>query len=182
MAENLRTTRYQNGDPIEHANDYDQWIDYDNPRTGAYIFYNNDVENKNIHGALYSWNAVSDQRNIAPSGWRVPSIEDWQKLIDYLDPYDSENFGHTLREATTAHWAIEFPVWLNPEINSTGFTAIPSGFVHGGLGSFGMGFNCRYWTSSTRPPHAPVYVSLGSRISFSDDIGAAGYTIRCIND
>jgi uncharacterized protein (TIGR02145 family) len=76
MAENLQTTKYQNGDLIgtttldisaEIAPKY-QWV------YGVLYEY----------GRLYSGYAVSDIRNICPTGWHVPSDVEWTSLITYL--------------------------------------------------------------------------------------------------
>lgn len=181
MAENLRTTRYQNGDLIEYAENFDQWFEFYPARIkGAYIYYKNDIEYKNIHGALYNWNTAIDTRNVAPAGWRVPSIDDWQKLIDYLDPHNTGTYGDNLRETTTAHWYYVNP-WAPEATNSTGFTAIASGFAHI-YGTAHMGYNCRYWTN-TITPRGPTYVDLYSqKLHFHEDIGPAGYIIRCIKE
>ena len=74
MAENLRTTHYQNGDPIIHLEGFDEWI---NTTLGAYCFYNNDDSIEKIYGKLYNWYSVDDDRNICPIGWQVPSYRDF---------------------------------------------------------------------------------------------------------
>jgi len=37
---------------------------------------------------LYNWYAVDDKRNIAPKGWHIPSVDEWQILVDYLGGYN----------------------------------------------------------------------------------------------
>jgi uncharacterized protein (TIGR02145 family) len=81
MAENLKVTRYRNGDPIPCVNDASAWSGLS---TGAYCHYNNDFNNAAIYGRLYNWYAVSDSRNIAPGGWHVPTDTEWQTLVDLL--------------------------------------------------------------------------------------------------
>lgn len=80
MAENLKVTRYRNGDAIPNRADDEEW---DNS-TGAYCNYNNDTTNSGIFGKLYNWFAIDDSRKISPVGWHVPSDVEWQELIDYL--------------------------------------------------------------------------------------------------
>ena len=79
--ENLNVTKYQNGDPIENIADNGLW---NLTRTGAYCDYENNPANSNTYGRLYNWYAASDQRNIAPKGWRVATYDDYLILIDYL--------------------------------------------------------------------------------------------------
>lgn len=86
MTENLKVSRYRNGDPIYNGNLLfdvpDASTSWRNLKTGAYcnIFYN--INGKD--GRLYNFNAVSDQRSIAPEGWHVPSYIEWKTLIDHL--------------------------------------------------------------------------------------------------
>ena len=87
MAENLRVTHYQNGDPIPNVTDNDQWF---NLRTAAYCSFNNtkDVDSIATYGRLYNWYAVSDNRSIAPEGWHVPTADEWATLIAFVDAGD----------------------------------------------------------------------------------------------
>jgi hypothetical protein len=70
MAENLKTTKYRNGDPIPNVTDDTEWGKLS---TGAYCDYDNIPDNSAIYGKLYNWYAVDDSRNIAPTGWHVPT-------------------------------------------------------------------------------------------------------------
>src|SRR5665647_1189950 len=56
-AENLKTTHYRNGDPITNVTDDNTWASL---YSGAYCWYNNDLANKAIYGALYNGYAVKD--------------------------------------------------------------------------------------------------------------------------
>ena len=73
MAENLKATKYNNGNDIDYpGSNVDDW---NNNTSGAYVWYNNDkVTNKNIYVALYNWYAVNSG-DICPAGWHVPSSE-----------------------------------------------------------------------------------------------------------
>ncbi len=79
--ENLKVTKYQNGDPIPEIRDNSTW---NNLVTGAFCDYEHDRENRKNYGILYNWYAASDPRNIAPKGWRVASYEDYLVLREYL--------------------------------------------------------------------------------------------------
>jgi len=117
MAENLKTTRYNDGQPIPNITGDSEWY---NLRTPGYCWYNNDISNKETYGALYNWFAVNTGR-LAPAGWHVPNREEWSTLINYLG---GENIaGGKLKETGDAHW-------LSPNTgatNETGFTARGAG-------------------------------------------------------
>jgi uncharacterized protein (TIGR02145 family) len=80
MLDNLCATKYQNGDPIPLVPGNSDWRRLS---TIAYCNYNNNEENGKTFGRLYNYLAIADKRNLCPSGWHVPSVEDWIKLEEY---------------------------------------------------------------------------------------------------
>lgn len=78
MAENLRATRYRNGDTIPNILDNKKWS---KDTLGAYCDPNNYGENAAIYGRLYNYYAISDPRGLAPEGWHIATIDDWRTLI-----------------------------------------------------------------------------------------------------
>ena len=78
--ENLRTTSFNDGRPIQLVTDNVTWASLTTP---AYCWYNNDIYNKSKYGALYNWYAV-DTKKLAPKGWHVPTDVEWDILQDYL--------------------------------------------------------------------------------------------------
>jgi uncharacterized protein (TIGR02145 family) len=141
MVENLKTTRYRNGDQIPNVTGNASWAAL---TTGAYCWYNNDaLTYKETYGALYNWHAVSDSRKIAPTGWHVPTDAEWTILTDFLG--DENIAGGKLKETGTVHW-------LTPNTgatNSTGFTALPGGYRDYLDGTFGSAGEGGEWWSST---------------------------------
>jgi len=128
MAENLRTTHYQNGDPIPNVKNPSGWGSL---TTGAYCTYNNTTNPDCIatFGFLYNGFAVVDNRNIAPKGWHVPTDEDWDKLQTFVAEGEAETTstgngvaGGRLKEAGDLHWG-----YANHADNKSGFTAVPGG-------------------------------------------------------
>ncbi|MEI6143236.1 MAG: FISUMP domain-containing protein [Mariniphaga sp.] len=142
MVENLKTTKYRNGDPITNVTVDAAWSDLGYGSAGAYCWYNNDAANyKSLYGALYSWYAVADSRNIAPIGWHVATDAEWTTLTDYLG--GESIAGGKLKETGTTHWGSQ----NTGATNSSGFTALPGGY-RDLYGEFG-GENKGNWWSST---------------------------------
>src|ERR1035437_2773762 len=81
MAENLKVTKYRNGNTIANVTDPTTWSSL---TSAAYCSYNNSSTNKATYGNLYNWSVVNDSRNIAPTGWHVPTKAEWTTLITYL--------------------------------------------------------------------------------------------------
>lgn len=153
MAENLRVTHYQNGDPIPNVKDNVVWSQLS---TGAYCSFNNtkNLDSIATFGYLYNWFTCVDERNLCPDGWHVPSDEEWTTLVTYLDNGDNEFdpngtgtnglVGGRMKEAGTTHWAIP-----NQGDNSSGFTALPSGSREYSDGFFyNTQRRCFYWSTS----------------------------------
>lgn len=83
-AENLTTKVFRNGDIIMEAQSYDEWEHAAENKIPAWCYYKKNDRNEAVYGILYNWYAVNDPRGLAPDGWKVPSIEDWEKLATFL--------------------------------------------------------------------------------------------------
>ena len=74
MTQNLKTTRYNNGDIIPNVTDGSQWV---GSGIGARCYYNNDSSTHSAtYGALYNYYTVNTGK-LCPVGWYVPTINDW---------------------------------------------------------------------------------------------------------
>jgi len=176
MVENLKTTRYNDGAPIANPISDDEW---QTNTSGAYAFYNNNEEGyKEPYGALYNWAAVNSKK-IAPVGWRVPTEEDWEILIDFLGYPDA---GSKLKEMGTAHWK-------EPNMdatNETGFTAVGAGHRwHTGVFA-GLGEVCYFWSSTESDEGTAFAYYVGPTFPRLEQ-GAynkviRGLSIRCIKE
>jgi len=187
MAENLRATHYQNGDPIPNISNLAQW---DTLMSGAMCNYNNISNNSIIYGYLYNWYAVIDNRNIAPEGWHIPSRGEWKELEMFLGMsqiesdngiYRGTNEGGKLKESGTVHWN-------RPNIsatNTSGFSALPGGFRNYSGFFDGIGRYAYFWTSSevgSGNVKAQYLINSGSGIGSVSINKRNGYSVRCIKD
>jgi uncharacterized protein (TIGR02145 family) len=172
MAEDLKTTRYNDGTAIPYVEGDLEWK---NLRSDAYCWFNNDESNKTAYGALYNWYTTNTGK-LCPVGWHVPSNSDWETLINYCGGW--EVAGGKLKEAGTAHWEA-------PNIGATnefGFTALPGGGRRPEDGKFGiLGRDLGYWC----PPRCGDFRSLCSDrawIYFTEGSASGGCNVRCIKD
>jgi uncharacterized protein (TIGR02145 family) len=176
MGENLKTTRYRNGDPIPLVSDPTTWSTTTTP---AYCWYNNnEAANKNVYGAMYNWYAVNTGM-LCPAGWHVPSDADWLALTNYLG--GDEIAGGKLKEAGTVHWTTP-----NTEAsNESGFTALPGGYRNK-YGTFsGFGGFCYWWCSNEYDPTLAFYRMLYYTSSFVLRTGnnkLDAFYVRCVRD
>jgi len=118
MVENLRTSKYRNGDSIINVTNNTSWSTL---TSGAYCDYDNTPNNSIIYGKLYNWYAINDSRSIAPMGWHVPTDVEWTTLITYLG--GESIAGGKLKETGIIHW--ETP--NGDATNTSIFTGLPGG-------------------------------------------------------
>jgi uncharacterized protein (TIGR02145 family) len=187
MAENLKTTKYNNGEPIPNVTDKLTW---ESLSSGAYCYYSNDTANIRTFGMLYNWYAVSDSRNIAPAGWHIPTDAEWSALRSWLG--GELIAGGKLKSRGTFN-IVDFNLaptqnWETPNIGASdavGFSALPGGYRYYGAVFGGVEY-AGYWWSSTQYDSGTAwcrYLSNNSSELFSSYIAKGlGFSVRCIKD
>jgi len=175
MGENLKTTTFNDGTPINNVTSNSSWSQLS---SSAYCFYDNVI---NDYGLLYNWYTVGTGK-LCPTGWRVPSDDDWTALIQYLG--GATVAGGKLKESGTSHWE-------NPNsgaTNSSGFTALPGGYRLNTDGSFGDKTKSGWWWTSTSVNITNAcyrtILSIGSQVyGFMSEVDQKfGFSVRCIKN
>mgnify|MGYP001765752637 CR=1 FL=1 len=194
MAENLKTTRFNDGSEIPLVKENSLWGGASGP---AYCWYNNDEAGfKDMYGGLYNWYAVNTGK-LCPSGWHVPTDAEWTVLDEYLVAngfnWDNTTAGQKTAKslAATSNWVIsdipgavgntDFP----EKRNISGFTALPGGGRNSD-GSFSRtGYGGYWWSSSEASPvHAwyrYIYFSFVNVIR-GYNYKLDGFSVRCVKD
>ena len=75
MAENLKTTRYRNGEQILTGLQPNQWA---STQDGAYGLYDGNPDNIEKYGYHYNGWAVLDERGVCPEGYHPPSLNEME--------------------------------------------------------------------------------------------------------
>lgn len=177
FAENLKTTKFNDGTAINNVTENSQWLALGTP---AYCWYDNSILNKELTGAKYNW-WVASSGKVCPIGWHVPSDAEFTVLTDYLGGLSVA--GGKLKEAGTTHW-------LSPNTdasNSSGFTSLPGGQRTEVDGSFtGKGNYDIWWSSTEYNIYKAWYRSNSSNNSevfqSSGSLKTRGFSIRCLKD
>jgi len=138
LQENLQTTRFNNGAAISLVSSPSAWAGLS---ASGYCWYDNDIANKTDYGALYNWFAVNTG-NLCPTGWRVPTDNDWFILETYLG--GASPAGGKLKETGTSHW--DTP--NTGATNETEFTALPGGYRNDSGQYTEMGTSAVWWSST----------------------------------
>jgi len=176
LKQNLKVTHFQNGDPIQSVADSIQWM---NCTSSAYCIYQNDVNNVATYGRLYNWHAINDSRNIALSGWHVPTDDEWQTLVDYLG--GNAVAGGKMKEGGILHWKSP----NTDATNESGFTSLPGGFRYD-HGYFAyIGERAVFWSATESGSNDALFRIL--RYENSESINGiqskgTGCSVRCIKD
>ncbi|MBN2017010.1 MAG: fibrobacter succinogenes major paralogous domain-containing protein, partial [Candidatus Cloacimonetes bacterium] len=181
MAENLRVKRYKNGYPLKHYEDDTSWFD---TYYGAYCHYDNDTTYFETYGLLYNWLAVDDYRMLAPTGWHVPTYEEWQILLENLDGWQVA--GGKMK--TTGTLEQGDGLWHEPNTGATNESCmfiVPGGYrlFHGGCDE--MGYQAAYWTSSEDSIFTAPYIKLyhdACEVHSYNQTKCSGFSIRCLKD
>ncbi len=188
-AENLRTTRYRNGDDIPTGLDDIEW---DTTEFGAFAIYphgeidglESNEEVVEAYGKLYNWYAVDDSRGLCPDGWVVPSDDNWQTMVDNLGGWDVA--GGTIKSTRTEPDL--HPRWNHPNeaaSNKSGFSGLPAA-PRGVYGYYALvGLSSYWWSSSEYPLYYAWYRGLFYDNSYVDrgyDFKRVGRSVRCLKN
>jgi uncharacterized protein (TIGR02145 family) len=180
FAENLRTTKYANGDAIPNVTDGNQWS---NLTTGAWVHFNNNSQYENPYGKLYNWYTVADPRNVCPVGWHVPSDAEWTVLTDYLGGVYVA--GGKMKSTGNQYWNGT----NTAATNESGFSGLPGGNRNYTGPFFDVGMY-GYWWSSTEDNTSWGGLNAWFRTLSYTDGGVNrydnnkhfGFSVRCLRD
>ena len=192
MKENLKTTTYNDGTPIQNIQDDSSWF---NLATGAYVWYENNISWKDIYGALYNWYSVANQNGLCPTGWHVPSKDEWWSLQYHIGGSISP-YGNDLKSCRQVGSPLsgfcdtdEHPRWDQDSTHYGndyyGFSGLPGGFRYE-FGAFGNIGHNGYWWSSTETWQTEAWMRyLNCHYGIfggCTGVKQRGFSVRCIKD
>ncbi len=178
MAENLKTSKYRNGDLIPTGLSGSQWS---TTSTGAYAIYDNNEANNTTYGKLYNWYAVIDSRNLCPAGLHVPSDAEWTTLENYLG--GSTVAGGKMKSTSLSYWQTP-----NTEAtNESGFSGLPGGDRPAGGNNiyYLFGYNGLWWSStvgSITQAYARYLKNTNGNSLRTNTQQRNGFSVRCLMD
>lgn len=187
MKENLRTSRYSNGDLVPYEPGQSEWVALG---SGAWTTYGNDANQAMNYGMLYNGYTVLDPRNVCPSGWHVPTDEDWQELEVGLGMSGSEigNTGTRGQSANVGGKLKAVELWNEPNLgasDSVMFTAYGGGHRTFSGVFTNQGATGTWWSSSVSgSTSAFVRTLISGNVGINRNASGlpSGYSIRCIED
>lgn len=181
MAENLNVETFRNGDLIPEAKTKDEWRKAGVEGKPAWCYYQNDPENGKKYGKLYNWHAVNDPRGLAPEGWSIPSLADYNLLEKEVrkmkDVYGDINKAAGNKLKSKEGWVENYGT------NESNFNALPGGSRDNVFNFRGAGETGFWWTSTELYGGDARYVMLDSekRNLREGYVGmSCGFSVRCI--
>jgi uncharacterized protein (TIGR02145 family) len=181
MAENLKSTEFRDGTAINQLTDVNAWNANTTP---VWTYYNNDESFNCPFGKLYSWEVITSAREICPSGWHLPTLDDWNSLTNGISVTDNAPL---LRSNSAGYWINED----GTSSNSTGFSAIPQGrisWLPNGAAFQNYGWEATWWvdpatTQVSGDYYKAVLYGYSTNLSLIvDNVTAGGHGIRCVSD
>jgi uncharacterized protein (TIGR02145 family) len=144
MRDNLAVETFQDGTPITEVTSSEQWLECIATETPAWCYYNYDSSLEEEYGKLYNYYVVSSSKEVAPNGWRVPTLADYNTVITFLGGEKLAGF----KMKNTKNW--QTLDRSNPNGNNqSGYSANPSGFMKHTGEFWDFGWSANYWTSTT---------------------------------
>jgi uncharacterized protein (TIGR02145 family) len=192
MAENLRATKYNNGDQIGTTTPFSLSITGSTSPKYHWSYLGNESFAA-LYGRLYTWYAVTDSKNVCPAGWHIPSNAEWTILSDYLSTngygFQGSNTNISKSLSATSGWLL-YGIVGNPGTdqslnNNSGFAAMPGG-MRLPTGTFqNAGGGAYYWSSTADIPSLASYRMIYFDImtlqegNYTKD---TGLSVRCVKD
>jgi len=173
MAENLKTTTYNDGTSINLIEGNSYW---GNDTLGAYCWKLNSYEHYADAGAIYNW-YVTKNGNLCPNGWHLPTDAEWTALENYIanDGYDGAE-GYALKSTSGWH--------NNGGGNDNyGFAARPTGFRFDD-GEWTSAYSAYFWTATEGNAIYAYYRSISQDSTiYREWINKHyGFFVRCLKD
>ena len=180
MIDNLDVSKFKNGDIILEAKNIEDWNEAIESGKPMYCYYDFDKKNGETYGKLYNWFAVKDKRGLAPEGWHIPSLGEFNILIKSAGGVD-EAGGNLISSS----------LWENKEeaTNETGFSALPSGTLYNSGNFEDLGAISYFWTrtiiNETRIHYIDIWSDscFGAGVDNNDEAWIEeGLSVRCLKD
>ena len=142
------------------------------------------TENYATYGVLYNWPAVMTE-GICPTGWHMPSDEEWQILEISLGMSESNAMELGFRGTDEGAQMKSISGWFNNGngTNTSGFNSKPAGLLPG-IGFYGLELHGFWWTSTVTENNY-----LARQLVFGDDTISrqyedpiVGFSARCVKD
>jgi len=176
MTKNLDVSTFRNGDSIPQAKTNTEWQEAGDNKQPAWCYYDNDPKNGEKYAKLYNWYAVADLRGLCPSGWHVPSLQEWVTLIEFLGGY----MASIPKLKSKSGWGNG-----GNGTNTSGFSGLPGGFRYDYGSFYLMDYYGSWWISTEIDEKNAWNRYLDYTSAFVEKYSESkslGISVRCLKD
>jgi len=184
MAENLRSTKFNDNTTIPNVTVNTDWINLAGP---AYCWFNNDISYKPTFGALYNWYTINTGK-LCPASWHVPTDAEFNTLEIQLgmspgvvDVWGWRGTDQGTQMKSTMGWDAG-----GNGTNSSGFTGLAGGYRQGATGNWaGLGILTYWWSSTEQDTDLAWYRRLdgdSTNVYKASTLEKGGKYVRCIRN
>jgi uncharacterized protein (TIGR02145 family) len=141
-------------------------------RSGCYDASNSNCEK---YGRLYDWNTA---KTACPSGWHLPSLEEWGALAIAAVGGGTYNPGYVLKSASG--WD-----FIGNGIDGKGFSALPGGNRYYDGNFYSAGKSGYWWTATDSTSDLAYSWSMyddGDGVGWGGDNKSNGFSVRCVKN
>ena len=192
FAENLRSENYANSESISSGLDAETWTSTSEGAVATYGETSMCADNApgldacdasqslEAYGRLYNWHAVTDPRELCPTGWHVPKDQEWEALINEGGfKFASDGL------KSTYGWENE-----GNGTNASGFNGLPAGARFDDIGNFEFaGQFTGWWSSSPQEGSGATENAWARFLSSTNNVVIRdyrshndGWSVRCVQD
>jgi uncharacterized protein (TIGR02145 family) len=198
---NLAVDTFLNGEKIIKATSPSEWQKYSQQKIPAFAVYNFESEPLEGLGFLYNWYALTDSRGLGSFEWKIASKVDFQILLDFLGKQAAKKMkssGYWENESCRScasngsNCGIckddrrkEDKVVIGNGDNSSGFEALPTGFID--INGFCQKIDNQtvFWMTTSVMTSDELVYCLPIRFGFNDaylsyDLKGMGFSVRLI--
>lgn len=156
--------------------------------------YNSDYDNCDMYGRYYTWSQAlaidgncdikkcslrpGNMRGICPEGWHIPTLQEWENLVVYVERKARDNAGSVLK--STYAWN------YRQGTNESKFNVLPAGYRFQSGNFMGLGKVARFWTWNELNGYEATSVELQDRSTRAflkrDEYKANELNVRCVSD
>jgi uncharacterized protein (TIGR02145 family) len=167
MASNLRASSFNDGTPMPNVINYNQWANNSNNYVPMYCYYGDNSVYNSTYGKLYP-RYVAHSANLAPAGWHVATIDDWQNVFNVVNSISDLCINN-------GAWGQSMDL-----TNLYNFSLYPAGYRENGYG--GSGTASRFWALPGSSSNNAVTFESYNLKTITWLPQYEGLSVRCVKD
>ena len=179
-AEHEKGARQANQDEYNKSLD---GLEYLESEISRYTNLETELKKGEKYGYLYNYWAVIDPRGLAPDGWKIPTLSDWETLEKHLQPEP----GMSMKSSSGWFETVNGKEFIGNGTNESGFNGLPAGWRNQTGAEFMNINDFAYWWTSTPIKSSNSANAIGldcrKKVLWKDTNNfAGGLSIRLIKD